>query len=404
MAFTNDEIAQIIEICTQHNAHTQYIGARYVPILGRVGEDSIEWNNSKPYEPLTIVLYQGNSYTSRQFVPADIDILNEEFWANTGNYNAQIEQYRQEVQQMSGRIDDEVTARKNADNALGTRIDDEVTARENADNALGTRIDDEVTARENADNALGTRIDDEVTALKPLFDTTKLVNDPGNLSWFGFVNDAFESDAGTRIYIIPRETIKSGTGGAIKIFADNYPSSTNYRDVGLYYSADQKGNKGYNNAGVFWLNTKKEGYTTNADIGFSFDDGLKEIMRFIDAPNTPFVYIGSGTPTPFLTSGIYFKMQVDGNLLVNKPYRIFIGTENSFFANNSGQLVTSASTKYIFNIAGNEVASMQSTGTTFSQNVYFASNAHSIVMKSPDGSNWTLKISNTGVISADKIG
>lgn len=72
---------------------TQYIGARYVPLFA----DPLEWNGQKEYEPLTIVLYQGNSFTSRQFVPRGIDISNTDFWANTGNYNAQIEQYRAEV-------------------------------------------------------------------------------------------------------------------------------------------------------------------------------------------------------------------------------------------------------------------------------------------------------------------
>ena len=96
--FTLDEINQILEQLNSHpGARLQYIGSRYVPIFGRKGEDSIEWDDTKPYEPLTIVLNQGNSYTSRQYVPAGIEITNEDFWANTGNYNAQIEQYRQEV-------------------------------------------------------------------------------------------------------------------------------------------------------------------------------------------------------------------------------------------------------------------------------------------------------------------
>ena len=82
----------------------QYIGARYVPIFGRPGEESIQWDNTKPYEPLTVVLYQGNSYTSRQFVPVGIEITNEAFWAETGNYNAQVEQYRQEVMTFDGAI------------------------------------------------------------------------------------------------------------------------------------------------------------------------------------------------------------------------------------------------------------------------------------------------------------
>lgn len=97
-AFTLDEINQILEQLNAHpGARLQYIGSRYVPIFGRKGENSIEWDNTGTYEPLTIVLYQGNSYTSRQFVPVGIEITNQEYWANTGNYNAQIEQYRQDV-------------------------------------------------------------------------------------------------------------------------------------------------------------------------------------------------------------------------------------------------------------------------------------------------------------------
>lgn len=59
--------------------------------------DPIEWDRSKTYEPLTIVYHQGNSYTSRQSVPAGVDITDTTYWALTGNYNAQIEQYRKET-------------------------------------------------------------------------------------------------------------------------------------------------------------------------------------------------------------------------------------------------------------------------------------------------------------------
>lgn len=59
--------------------------------------DPIDWDKTKTYEPLTIVYYQGNSYTSRQSVPAGVDITDTSYWALTGNYNAQIEQYRKET-------------------------------------------------------------------------------------------------------------------------------------------------------------------------------------------------------------------------------------------------------------------------------------------------------------------
>lgn len=104
--FDPEQIYQIIEQYLSVVGRRQYIGARYVPIFGRVGEDSIEWDDSAPYEPLTIVMYQGNSYTSRQYVPIGIDINNDVFWAETGNYNAQIEAYRQEVLRFDGRITD----------------------------------------------------------------------------------------------------------------------------------------------------------------------------------------------------------------------------------------------------------------------------------------------------------
>lgn len=74
-------------------AVTQYIGSRYVPLFA----DPIEWSSANTYEPLTIVIHEGNSYTSRQAVPKGIDIDNESFWALTGNYNAQVELYRRET-------------------------------------------------------------------------------------------------------------------------------------------------------------------------------------------------------------------------------------------------------------------------------------------------------------------
>ena len=119
--FTPEQIAQILEEFFKVVGTRQYIGARYVPIFGRKGEDSIEWDNTAPYEPLTIVLYQGNSYTSRQFVPVGVEITNQEFWAITGNYNAQVEMYRRET----------AAAREIAENALAAAN----TAQETADGA-----------------------------------------------------------------------------------------------------------------------------------------------------------------------------------------------------------------------------------------------------------------------------
>lgn len=83
-----------------------YTGMRYVPVFA----DPAEWSSANSYEPLEIVIHEGNSYTSKTFVPVGIDISNEGFWALTGNYNAQVEQYRQEVLRFDGRINDNAQA------------------------------------------------------------------------------------------------------------------------------------------------------------------------------------------------------------------------------------------------------------------------------------------------------
>lgn len=119
--FTDEEIKEILEL-VQNDKHTQYIGARYVPIFGRKGGSTVTWDKYHPYEPLTVVLYQGSSYTSRQYVPAGIEITNETYWVCTGNYNAQVEQYRKETTTVSTKLEAETTTRESADTALSNRI------------------------------------------------------------------------------------------------------------------------------------------------------------------------------------------------------------------------------------------------------------------------------------------
>lgn len=77
-----------------------YTGMRYVPVFA----DPPEWSSANSYEPLEIVIHEGNSYTSKTFVPVGIDISDPQYWALTGNYNAQVEKYRQEVLQYSKEV------------------------------------------------------------------------------------------------------------------------------------------------------------------------------------------------------------------------------------------------------------------------------------------------------------
>ena len=148
----------------------QYVGARYVPKFA----SPIEWAADTSYEALTIVTFNNASYTSKVPVPPTVGnpANNPQYWALTGNYNAQVEQYRQETETVSNNLTTEITNRENADTALQDQIDTEVTNRENADTALHKQVEQyrqetetvsnnlttEITNRKNADTALQDQI------------------------------------------------------------------------------------------------------------------------------------------------------------------------------------------------------------------------------------------------------
>lgn len=79
---------------------SQYVGARYVPKFA----EPIDWDTERGYESLTIVTYKGESYTSKCPVPPGIDIKNERYWALTGAYNAQVEEYKNQVKDLSEQV------------------------------------------------------------------------------------------------------------------------------------------------------------------------------------------------------------------------------------------------------------------------------------------------------------
>lgn len=107
----------------------QYVGARYVPkIMG-------EWDKNIPYEALSIVTYKGNSFTSKIPVPAKVDIGDETYWINTGNYNVQIEEYRKEAleaKQLANNTNTDLQTFKknqtNTNNEINNKIDSTTSA------------------------------------------------------------------------------------------------------------------------------------------------------------------------------------------------------------------------------------------------------------------------------------
>lgn len=177
----------------------EYIGARYVPLFA----DPIQWDNTKTYEPLTIVMDSGNSYTSRQYVPTGIDISNTAYWALTGNYNAQIEAYRTEVQAFDGRIDDLEAAFPIATASIA---DDAITSDKIADDAvIASKIPDGSITDDKLANVLT-----EMVIIGDSWSTTGYDATESQLWWYLFAE---------RANLTPHNYASSGQGyvhGALK--------------------------------------------------------------------------------------------------------------------------------------------------------------------------------------------
>lgn len=76
------------------------------------------------YEPLTVVTHLGNSFTSKKPVPANTEITDTNYWVVTSNYNAQVEEYRQETVRVANGLATEVANRESADKNILKNIED----------------------------------------------------------------------------------------------------------------------------------------------------------------------------------------------------------------------------------------------------------------------------------------
>lgn len=81
----------------------QYVGARYVPVFFNNPDGTWDWAQGFQYEPLTIVKYGENTYTSKMLVPSNVGApnLNPEYWAVTGNYNGAINELTKQINDIS---------------------------------------------------------------------------------------------------------------------------------------------------------------------------------------------------------------------------------------------------------------------------------------------------------------
>lgn len=81
---------------------SMYIGARYVPIFA----DPVEWDDEREYEPLTIVVHNGDCYTSKCYVPKGAQLPpypegQTKYWVKTSDYNYQFADLKKTVTDLS---------------------------------------------------------------------------------------------------------------------------------------------------------------------------------------------------------------------------------------------------------------------------------------------------------------
>lgn len=91
----------------------QYIGARYVPIFYQDSLGGNTWESGVQYEPLTIVTYLNQSYTSKKTVPTTVGnpADNSDYWVVTGGYNSQVAQLSQDVEDLRDSVDDYINTK-----------------------------------------------------------------------------------------------------------------------------------------------------------------------------------------------------------------------------------------------------------------------------------------------------
>lgn len=128
----------------------EWIGPRIIPVFA----DNVQWDSNTNYEPLMMVQNAGETFMSRQYVPAGAPLPDTssgqestDYWVHMSNWNAQVEAYREEVMQyartvlgFSGDIEDLQNALPIADFDEDTTVKDAIDAINTAINAINTAI------------------------------------------------------------------------------------------------------------------------------------------------------------------------------------------------------------------------------------------------------------------------
>lgn len=164
-------------------------------------------------------------------------------------------------------------------------------------------------------------------------------------SYIAYKSD-WKGDNGSRFYLVPKQKVTNGVGGCLKIFGDNYPKQGDYRDLGIYFSANQNGDDGFYHNGVNWINVKVydtgEYANKHPDLGFSFQDGAVIAGKvFCFDGKKPYWLFGTKTPTMNMIACAEFASNIGisangGGIILKSPN----GTIYKISVDDNGNLKT----------------------------------------------------------------
>lgn len=182
-----------------------YVGNRYVPKVMGV------WDPLISYEGLSIVLWEGNSFTSKKEVPVGTVLSNETYWDSTGNYNAQIELYRRDVKT----VNDDLIVLSANHNEFKIATENELVSV----NGLTTINKNEIEKQTNTLKILTSEVDnakgsESTLALKLSKDQTKIALDlTGKIDKLGSGQVTYSN--------LSQDVRVALTGGAVAIVDDD---------------------------------------------------------------------------------------------------------------------------------------------------------------------------------------
>jgi hypothetical protein len=226
---------------TQENI---FIGRRYIP------KQCGGWDSSlnTEYENLSVVQWQGKSYTSKGTVPKGIDIENIQYWISSADYNAQVAIYEKNVSDYHQFTIDQInsinTGNTTFQNNVNTSIDDFKTSVNSSNTTFKNDINDDIITFKTSVNADNTTFKNGINGDVETFKTsvnTSISNIP-NQDYI--TNKAKVSDVNNALALKANQEDLNATNTqlALKANKDELTNSLTPKGSCLYASLPTTGN------------------------------------------------------------------------------------------------------------------------------------------------------------------